>query len=173
MFTLALSIGFLYDWHVCRGKEDPLSGANAMYRLIYYTLLVDKKWDFCNVVLFCDAAFTSFRLFRDLWVKRGISAVGPINASKPSKGGGPNSWPHQKFKSSDTKYLRRGWDRTAFTPMQRGGWLQAVTWRDNKFVKMLSSVYITVKKIGVKRCVCMCVCMRACVRVCAITLTVY
>ena len=113
-----------------------------MYRLIFETLLFQAIWDFSNVILFCDAAFTSIALFRDLHDKRGISAVGPINASKPTKGGGPNSWPLQKFKKTDTRYLGRGWDRLAFTPLQNGGWLQALTWRDNKFVKLLSSVFL-------------------------------
>lgn len=114
-----------------------------MYRLIFETLLFDTMWDFCNATVFCDAAFTSIKLFRDLHDKRGINAVGPINAGKPAKGAGPDSWPLQNFKSSDTKYVPRGWDRIAFTKLQRGGWLQALTWRDNKFVKILSSVFLT------------------------------
>ena len=153
MFCLVLSTGFLYDWHVYRGKEDPLLGSQYMYRLIFETLLCEVLWNFANVILFCDAAFTSVKLFRDLHDKRGIFAVGPINASKPDKGGGPNSWPLQNFKTSDTKYLPRGWDRLAFTKLERGGWLQALTWRDNKFVKILSSIYLSNKKTSVLRCV--------------------
>jgi len=151
VFCLVLSSGFLYDWHLYRGKDDPLLGTDYMYRLIYDTLLFESIWDFSNITLFCDAAFTSIRLFRDLFNKRGINAVGPINASKPAKGGGPTSWPFQKFKSSDTKFLPRGWDRLAFTQLQRGGWLQALTWRDNKFVKLLASVFISASKVSVLR----------------------
>ena len=114
-----------------------------MYRLIFDTLLLESEWDFSNVIIFCDAAFTSFKLFRDLHDKRGIQACGPINAGKSKTGGGPNSWPFQKFISSDTKYLPRGWDRIAFTKLERGGWLQALTWRDNRFVQMLSTVFIS------------------------------
>ena len=64
-----------------------------------------------------------FRLGRDLYEKRGIYCVGPVNQSKPNKGGGPNSWPHQKFKKGDTAYLPRGWDRVAFTKL-KDGWMQ-------------------------------------------------
>ena len=35
VFCLVLSIGFVYNWHVYRGKEDPLCGANYMYRLSF------------------------------------------------------------------------------------------------------------------------------------------
>ena len=62
-----------------------------MYRLIFETLLFESIWNFSNVILFCDAAFTSIKLFRDLYHKRGIHAVGPTNASKPKTGGGVNS----------------------------------------------------------------------------------
>ena len=65
-----------------------------------------------------------------------------MNAVKPEKGGGPNSWPHQTFKTGDTEYLARGWDRTAFSKIEDGGWIQATVWRDNKFVKLLNTVYI-------------------------------
>lgn len=94
-----------------------------MYRLIYETLLGDPMWNYINLVLFCDAAFTSTKLFRDLFEKRGISAVGPINASMPDKGGNANSWPHQKFKKQDTQYLPRGWLRLAYTKLKEG-WMQ-------------------------------------------------
>lgn len=153
VFCLVLSTGFLYDWHVYRGRDDPLAGPQYMYRLIFETLLFDTIWDFANVTVFCDAAFTSIPLFRDLHDKRGISAVGPINATKPSKGGGVNSWPLQQFKQTDTRYLVRGWDQLAFTKLERGGWLQALTWRDNKFVKMLSSVFLVNELCTVLRCV--------------------
>lgn len=143
VFCLVLSTGFLYNWHVYRASEDPLKGADYMYRLIYSTLLGDPIWDFINIILFCDAAFTTIRLFRDLYDRRGIFAVGPINVGKPDNGGGPNSWPIQNFKKTDTRYLPRGWDRLAFSKTERNGWLQALTWRDNKFVKMLSTVFIT------------------------------
>ena len=86
-----------------------------MYRLIYETLLGDAMWNFIGVVLFCDAAFTSTKLFRELFEKRSISAVGTINASMPEKGGNGNSWPHQKFKTQDTQYLPRGWMRAIST----------------------------------------------------------
>ena len=95
--------------------------------------------------------FTSIPLFRDLHDKRGISAVGPINATKPATGGGPESWPLQQFKQTDTTYLARGWDRLAFTPLQRGGWLQALTWRDNKFVKLLCSIFLVNEMYSVLR----------------------
>lgn len=123
MFSLVLGTGFLYNWHVYRGHDDPLRGPDYMYRLIYDTLLFEDIWDFCNVVLFFDAAFTSFRLARALHDKRGIYFVGPINAQKPGTGGGVDSWPHQKFKPRDTQYLPRGWDRVAYTVLN-GGWLQ-------------------------------------------------
>ena len=151
VFCLVLATGFLYDWHLYRGQDDPLRGADYMYRLIFETLMFESIWDNSGVTLFCDAAFTSIRLFRDLHNKRGINAVGPINACKPDKGGGPNSWPLQKFKTSDTKYLPRGWDLLAFNKMERDGWLQALTWRDNKFVKLLSSAYISNTKTYVRR----------------------
>ena len=65
VFCLVLSIGFLYDWHVYRAKEDPLLGANYMYRLIYETLLGDEMFDFTNAVIFFDSAFTSVRQARE------------------------------------------------------------------------------------------------------------
>ena len=153
-FCLVLSSGYLYDWHVYRGSRDPLNGPNYMHRLIYDTLLADNIWDNNNCVLFCDNAFTSIPLFRDLHDKRGIYAVGPINKSKPDKGGDKNSWPIQTFKQNDTRYLPRGWYRIAYQAMQRGGYLQALTWRDNRFVKMLSSIYITGDEVEVLRFVC-------------------
>ena len=58
VFSLVLGTGFLYTWHVYRAKQDPLSGADYMYRLIYDTLLADPIWNFCNVIVFFDAAFT-------------------------------------------------------------------------------------------------------------------
>ena len=140
VFALVLSIGFLYNWHVFCGRKDPLTGANAMYRLINDVLMLEI-FDNRGCVLFCDAAFTSVKLFRQL-AKRGIGAVGPINASKPEKGGNQNSWPHQKFKKTDTEYLSRGWDRTAYTQLDSGGWMQATVWRDNKFVQLLNTCYI-------------------------------
>ena len=151
VFCLVLATGFLYDWHIYRGSDDPLKGPLYMYRLIYDTLLAESIWDHANATIFCDAAFTSIKLFKDLHNKRGINAVGPINASKPAKGAGPNSWPMQKFKKTDTNYLPRGWDRVAFTKLQRGGWMQSVTWRDNKFVKLLSTVFISNAKSTVLR----------------------
>ena len=156
-FCLVLSTGYLYDWHVYRGKRDPLTGPNYMYRLIYDTLLAGDIWDNNNCVLFCDNAFTSIPLFTNLHDKRGIYAVGPINKSKPDKGGDKNSWPIQTFQQNDTRYLPRGWYRIAFSPLQRGGWLQALTWRDNRFVKLLSSIYITGDEVEVLRFVCYCV----------------
>lgn len=123
VFCLVLSTGYLYNWHVYRAKADPLRGPDYMYRLIFDTLLVGTIWNFANVVVFFDAAFTSIRLVRDLHDKRGIYSVGPINTSKPSKGGGPHTWPFQKFNNTATKYLSRGWDRVAFTKLD-GGWLQ-------------------------------------------------
>lgn len=125
VFCLVLSTGFLYDWHVYRGRADPLAGANYMYRLIYDVLLSGELWNFANVCIFFDAAFTTIKLVRDLHDKRGIYAAGPINTHKPDKGGGPHSWPFQKFKNNATKYLSRGWDRLAFSKLGRGdGWLQ-------------------------------------------------
>ena len=123
VFALVLSTGYLYNWHVYRAKADPLRGPDYMYRLIYNTLLNGTIWNFANVVVFFDAAFTSVRLVRDLHDKRGIYAVGPINTSKPSKGGGSHTWSFQKFNNAATKYLPRGWDRVAFTKLA-GGWLQ-------------------------------------------------
>ena len=113
-----------------------------MYTLIHDRLLT-YQFDNAGCILFCDATFTSIRLFRALH-KRGIFAVGPVNAKKPdkAKGGGANSWSHQTFKKGDTEYLHRGWDRTAFSKMSSGGHIQATVWRDNKFVKLLNTVYI-------------------------------
>ena len=85
VFCLVLSTGFVYNWHVYRGMDDPLRGDNYMYYLIFEQLLDEDLWNFCNTIIFCDASFTSIALFRDLWDKRGIGAVGPINSSKPSK----------------------------------------------------------------------------------------
>ena len=65
-----------------------------------------------------------------------------MNATKPEKGANHNSWPHQTFKNGATEYLSRGWDRTAYSKLDGGGWLQATVWRDNKFVKLLNTVYI-------------------------------
>ena len=128
VFCLVLSTGYLYDWHVYRAKEDPLNGPDYMFRLIYETLLMEELWDFSNAIIFFDAAFTSVKLMRNLHDNRGISAVGPVNAHKPVNGAGPNSWPFQKFKASDTKYLPRGWTRLAFSKLRRaGGWLQVST----------------------------------------------
>lgn len=129
---------FLWAWHVYRGRDDPLRGKDYVYNLIYNTLLADAKWDNRGCVMFCDANFTSTKLFRDLWNNRGIGAVGPINAYKPIKRGGPTSWTIQNFKKSDVRYLSRGWDKAAFTPLHRGGCMQALTWLDNKFVKLLT-----------------------------------
>ena len=89
VFALVLSTGFLYNWHVYRGSKDPLSGANSMYTLIN-DILVTPIFDNCGCIVFCDAAFTSIKLFRQLHT-RGIFAVGPMNANKPEKGGNGNS----------------------------------------------------------------------------------
>ena len=154
VFCLVLATGYVYNWHVYRSRDDPLCGDNYMYHLIYDQLLDEDIWDFCNATLFCDAAFTSIGLFRDLWDKRGIGAVGPINANKPSKGGNCNSWPHEKFEKGDAKYFERGWDKTSFAELASGGWLQAMTWLDNKFVKFLSTMYVICAKVDVLRQVC-------------------
>lgn len=74
--------------------------------------------------------------------KRGIKAVGPVNARKPKSGGHSNSWSLQNLEYKHTAYLPRGWYRTAYSPIDGGGWLQALVWRDSKFVKMLSTVHI-------------------------------
>ena len=163
-FVLALSTGFQRDWHVYRGREDPLRGPNYVYRLIYDTLLGGPLWDFRNCTVYCDAYFTSIKLFRDLWEKRGIGAVGPINSAKPNKGAGPNSWPNQKFKKSDVRYLSRGWDKAAFQKLGRNGVMQAITWLDNKFVKLLCTMHITNGKETVLRWVrCVGTCWVSCV----------
>ena len=104
-----------------------LSGPDYMFRLIYSTLLHSSEWDHVNAVVFFDAAFTSVKLVRELHDNRGIYAVGPTNAGK---GKGPNSWPLQTFKYADTKYLQRGWDRVALSPLDRGGWLQVCNMHD-------------------------------------------
>ena len=140
VFALVLSIGFLFDWHVFRGRSDPLCGKNAMYKLIN-DVLVTPIFDHCGCIIFCDAAFASIKLFRQLHT-RGIYAVGPMNAAKPEKGANGDSWPHQTFKKGDAEYLGRGWDRTAYSKLDGGGWIQATVWRDNKFVKLLNTVYI-------------------------------
>jgi hypothetical protein len=77
VFSLVLSTGFLFTWHIYRGRSDPLNGTGYMYRLIYNVLLGGAIWDHCGVILFSDAAFTSVRLWRALF-KRGIRAVGPV-----------------------------------------------------------------------------------------------
>ena len=141
VFALVLSTGFLFDWHLFRGANDPLSGKHSMYTLINDILLGDTIFDNVGCIVFCDAAFTSIKLFSQL-CSRGIFAVGPMNAKKPDKGGNSNSWPHQDFKNGDTEYLARGWDRTVFAELPCGGWIQATVWRDNKFVKLLNTVYI-------------------------------
>ena len=123
-FCLVLNTTYVYNWHIARGKFDPLRGANYMYRLIYDHLFDEDKWDHCNVTMFCDNAFTSIKLFRDLYNNRGISAVGPIKASRPAKGGDENSWPHQKFKPEHKQYFVRGWDRISYQKLLRGGCLQ-------------------------------------------------
>ena len=151
VFCLVLATGYVYNWHVYRGKDDPLRGENYMYHLIFDQLLDEDLWNFANVTMFCDAAFTSIALFRDLWDKRGIGAVVPINANKPEKGGSRDSWPHEKFKHGDANYLKRGWDKTSYSKMASGGWLQAMTWLDNKFVKFLSTMYVTREKVSVLR----------------------
>lgn len=137
VFALVLSIGFLFDWHVYLGSDDVLSGAQSMYTLIN-DMLLTPIFDNAGCIVFCDAAFTSLKLFRQLHT-RGIYAVGPMNAKKPEKGGGKNSWPHQNFKTGDVEYLGRGWDRTAFSELDGGGYIQATVWCDNKFVKLLNT----------------------------------
>ena len=126
-FCLVLSTTYVYNWHIFRGKGDPLRGPNYMYRLIYNTLFDEDKWDNCNVTMFCDNAFTSIPLFRDLHDKRGIHAVGPCRKGKDAKNAGPHSWPHQKFKRNDAQYFHRGWDRVSYTKLSRGGWMQVGT----------------------------------------------
>ena len=110
-----------------------------MYKLIN-DILLSNHFDNCGCFVFMDAAFTSIKLFRQLhtW---GIYAVGPMNVKKPSKGDNGNSWPHQCFKKGDCEYLSRGWDRTVYSKLADGGWIQATVWRDNKFVKLLNTVY--------------------------------
>ena len=99
-------------------------------------------FDNVGYTVFCDAAFTSIKLFSQLCT-RDIFAVGPMNVKNPEKGGGTGNWTHQDFKKGDTgEYLARGWDRTAFSKLSGGGWMQATVWRDNKFVKLLNTVYI-------------------------------
>ena len=125
-----------------------------MYHLIH-DVLVTPIWDFCGTFFFADAAFVGLGLWRALY-KRGIRAVGPINASKPNKGGDANSWPHQKFKTSAKEYLARGWERCAYTKLDHVaggdvGWMQALIWRDNKFVKLLATVYVASTIENVRR----------------------
>ena len=122
-FCLVLSTTYLYNWHIFRGKDDPLRGPDYMYRLIFCQLLGDI-WDHCNVTMFCDNAFTSIKLFRDLHDKRGIYAVGPCKGGKPGKAAGNHSWSHQKFKKHHTQYFVRGWDRVAYQNLERGGCMQ-------------------------------------------------
>ena len=116
-----------------------------MYYLIFYVLLRSAGFDNRGCILFCDAAFTSIKLFEDLWAKRKIMAVGPINLGKGVKNNTKNTWPFQMYKQNAAEYLWRGWDRVAFkmiTSTSPVGYLQALVWRDNKFVTMLSTCYI-------------------------------
>ena len=117
-----------------------MSGEGATFKLVN-DIWLDRSWDNIGAIFFCDAYFTSVKLFREL-NKRGIKAVGPINARKPKSGGDKNSWPLHNLESKHTTFLPRGWHRSAFSPLEGGGWLQAVVWRDSKFVKILSTVHI-------------------------------
>ena len=148
MFALVLETTYLYNWYIYWGKSDPLTGEGSMYRLIY-DILLDSGWDHSGAILYCDAAFTSIKLFQDLANKRGIYAVGPINARGGSRG--PLAWPHQKYDAKHTAYLPRGWFRAAYRKMQGGKWMQAAVWRDSKFVKILSTTHMLNGNCKVKR----------------------
>ena len=68
--------------------------------------------------------------------------IGPINSKRPAKDAGPDSWPHQDFSTANKTFLKRGWDRVAFQKLPSGRWMQALVSRDNKFVKLLSTVMV-------------------------------
>ena len=147
VFCLVMSTGFLWNWHIYRGKYDEVlsNQTKQMYYLIFVVLMCSAAFDNRGCILFCDAAFTSLRLFEDLWVKRKIMAVGPINLGKGVKNNNANTWPFQAYKQSDGEYLWRGWDRVAYKKLTRSspaGCMQALVWKDNKFVTMLSTCYV-------------------------------
>ena len=89
VFALVLTTGSLYNWHLYRGSDDPLTDSNSMYKL-FYDILLSDHFDNCDCIVFMDAAFISIKLFRAL-PARGIFAVGPMNGQKPGKGGDDNS----------------------------------------------------------------------------------
>ena len=75
---------------------------------------------------------------------KGIGCVGPINtkSSKSPNTRTKNSWPHQDYTEGDKRFLPRGWDRVMYQKMASGRWMQSLVWRDNKFVKILSTVHV-------------------------------
>lgn len=156
VFCLVLSTGFLWNWHIYRGKGDTVLKAqvqSAMYHLIFVVLLCSSDFDHRGCVLFCDAAFTSLKLFSDLFTKRGIRAVGPINLGKGVANNTADTWPFQPFTKQHGEYLWRGWDRVAYKKLTSTppGYLQALVWKDNKFVTILATCYIEAAKKKCKR----------------------
>ena len=94
--------------------------------------------------------FTSIKLFRDL-LGRGIFCVGPTKATRPKKEGsrGGSSWPFQPYDKGDSwKVGGKGWMRHAVQKVGVGGAILATVWLDNRFLSMLSTVYVVKSEEG-------------------------
>jgi hypothetical protein len=147
VFSLCLSDNYLYKFVPYAGSRWG-GGAGYVSRLIEEQLL-DVFFDNKNHILVCDAYFSSTRMFKRL-AKRGIRALGMFNGAKPEKATA-DSWPHRDRKGNDFRINGRGWSKVSYQHLGAGISMMAMTWRDNKFVKMLSTVFLKKERSNVKR----------------------
>lgn len=133
---------YLYNWDIFLGANSTSEGS-FVYNLVYLTLLL-TAFDNTEMRVFMDNFFTSPGLFRDL-LRRGIYCVGPTKATRPTKEGNrhEDSWCFQSYSKSDIwKVGGKGWMRHAIQRVATGGAILATVWCDNRFLCMLSTVYI-------------------------------
>jgi hypothetical protein len=132
---------YLWNWDVFLGK-DPTREIPYVFDLIY-NKLVPSTWDSTGKILYMDNFFTSIPLFRALR-GREIFAVGPSCATRPAKleNCTEDSIPFQKYNKSDARLVGgKGWMRHALQEVPEGA-SHASTWLDNRFLVILSTVFI-------------------------------
>ena len=151
---LALSNRYLYKFvpYIAeRVGGAAFDSAKGYVRTLIEDWLLTPDFDNKNHVLVCDAYFTTIPGFKAL-CQRGIWAVGMFNGQR-AKNGGADSWPHREYKKTglDARLFGRGWYRTSYQRLGAGAALLAMTWRDNKFVKIISTTFHEKVETTVKR----------------------
>ena len=139
---------YLYNWRPSLGKRDPVGKmATALGKGYVHTLIYDHlipiAWHHSSCVLICDNYFTSIPLFTALLLV-GIYAIGVCKLTRPAKSPKEQgtSWPIQEYGKQDEPYLPRGWMRVMYRLLDGGKTMMAMTWRDNRFVKLLATCCI-------------------------------